>query len=339
VSRGIGTWLRTRLEDLLEAALTRLRRAPSTTPPTLYLASTQDDSTARVKPVQIGSWKVLGVIASGASATVFRVVPAWAPASKQHYALKLHASSLSAERDARSRFHREIRILKGLQHRNVVGMVEAGEHRGQLFIVMELVEGRNLRQALDHQKPQLTGKLDWAIQIARALSAVHRRGVVHRDLKPENILTTRVGVIKLADFGLAVQDELQKITRVGLLVGTPAYMAPETMMGHEPGPRSDLYSLGLVLYELFTGCMPFKAQTVGEFIDAHLAAAPVPPRRRDASLPASVEAIILRLLEKDPDARYQSADELREALEASLAEVVGIARAAQEAREAGVQVA
>lgn len=333
--RGFRCWIRAALADLLEGALKRLRGAPAPASPVpLYVASSQDSPRAsQVIPTQIGSWKVLGVIAAGTSGTVYRVVPDWAPNAKEHYALKLHASRLSTERDARSRFRREIRILKGLKHRNVVGMIEAGEHQGQLFIVMELVEGRNLREALARQKPQITGKLDWAMQITRALAAIHRRGIVHRDLKPDNILTTRVGVIKLADFGLAIHDELQKVTRAGFLVGTPAYMAPESLMGHEPDARSDLYSLGVILYELFTGGMPFEASTVGEYIDAHLSAEPAPPRRLQPALPASLETVILRLLDKDPDERFQTADELREALEGVLSEVVGISGARQERDE------
>jgi len=305
----------------LEAALRRLfSRAAKPVTPHLYVARPSEGPAAQL----IGTWRVLDVLASGTSATVYRVVPAWAPNSTEHFALKLHSDRLASEQDARSRFRREIRILKGFKHRNVVGMIEAGEHQGRLFIVMELVEGRNLRQALERQKPQLTGKLDWSIQITRALSAVHRRGIVHRDLKPENILTTRVGVIKLADFGLAVQDKLQQVTRTGLLVGTPAYMAPETLLGGEPDKRSDLYSLGVLLHEIFTGRMPFEASTVSQFIDAHLFARPISPQRVCPGMPKGLSDVILKLLEKSPEDRYQTADEVREALEPVLAAVVGV---------------
>jgi serine/threonine protein kinase len=304
----------------------RLSRAAEPARPALYLAQSKDGQQAQIDyPPVIGSWKVLGTVASGTSATVYRVVPTWAPNATEHYALKLHSDRHAGEADARSRFRREIRILKSFKHRNVVGMVEAGEYQGRLFIVMELVEGFNLRQALETRKPHMTGKLDWCIQIARGLAATHRRGIVHRDLKPENILTTRVGVIKLADFGLARHEELQKVTRVGYLVGTPAYMAPESLMGCEPDRRSDLYSLGVILYEIFTGKMPYDASSVTEFIDAHLNQAPVPPRRHVPSMPPELESLILRLLEKNPKDRVQSADELREALEAVLAQVVGVA--------------
>lgn len=308
------------------SALTRPFRRPAP-PASLYLAC-DSDATVEVAahPALIGSWKVLGLIASGTSAAVYRVVPAWAPGSHEHYALKLHSDRLSGERDARSRFRREIRILKSLRHRNVVGMVEAGEFNGRLFIVMELVEGRSLKEALDREKPPLSGKLDWAIQISRALAAVHRRGVVHRDLKPANILTTRVGVVKLADFGLAVGTDVQKITKPGFLVGTPAYMAPETLMGVEPDVRADLYSLGVVLYEIFAGRMPYEAQTVSDFISGHLFARPEPLRRHAPTAPAALEKLLLRLLEKDPTDRVQSADAVREELEEILADVAAASR-------------
>jgi hypothetical protein len=130
----------------------------------------------------------------------------------------------------------------------------------------------------------------------------------------------------VADFGLARHEELQKVTRVGYLVGTPAYMAPESLMGCEPDRRSDLYSLGVILYEIFTGRMPYDASSVTEFIDAHLNQAPLPPRRHAPALTAELEALILRLLEKHPDDRVQSADDLREGLEAVLAQVVELLR-------------
>lgn len=297
--------------------------------PRLYVAPLADEAAGR-HPSRIGSWKVLGVLGEGTSATVFRVVPTWAPDSTEHYALKLHERRQAGEKDARDRFRREMRILRTIKHRNVVQLIETGEFQGRQFMVMELVEGRNLRQALERHQPQLTGRLDWSIQIARALGAMHDCGIVHRDLKPENILTTRVGVVKLADFGLALNAENGSVTQVGFLVGTPAYMAPEYLLGREPDSRSDLYSFGVILYELFTGEMPYNATSLGDFIEAHIEAPPIPPRSRVATLPRELELVILRLLEKKPARRFQSADDVRAALEKVLALVVGVRRAARE---------
>ncbi len=298
-------------------------RSHSQARPQLYIQRTAFDSTDNI-PHQIGNWRVLDVIGSGTSSTVYRVVPAWSTGSKQHYALKLHSDRQSSERDSRERFKREIKLLKSVKHRNVVEMIETGEYHGRQFLVMEIVDGHNLRESYKKQRPQLPGLLDWSIQIARGLSATHQRGIIHRDLKPENILSTRIGVIKLADFGLARDGSHRAITRPGLLVGTPAYMAPETLLGREPDHRSDLYSLGVILYELFTGCMPYQAETVAEFIDAHLEAKPIPARQRNPNLPPELERIILRLLCKNPRDRFQSATDLVKALENVLAEVVGV---------------
>lgn len=298
-----------------------LKRQSRPDDPHLYVAPSPDGSDP---PSQIGSWKVLGVLGEGTSATVFRVVPTWAPDSTEHYALKLHDLRHAEDKDCRDRFRREMRILRSLRHRNIVQFIETGEYQGRQFIVMEIVEGRNLREALERYQPQITGKLDWSIQIARALAAMHELGIVHRDLKPENILTTRVGIIKLADFGLARNGEAKAVTQAGFLVGTPAYMAPEYLLGREPDARSDLYTFGVILYEVFTGAMPYNATTLTDFIQAHIEASPIPPRLRNGSVPLAVERIILKLLDKRPARRFQTAKELRTALEDALAQVVGI---------------
>jgi serine/threonine-protein kinase len=289
---------------------------PSPTPaPHLHLALPN-------APRRIGRWRVIGMVGEGTSSIVYRVVLQSGTATP--YALKLHDQVQASDRMARDRFRREMRILRSIHHRNVVGLIDTGEYEGRQYIVMELVEGRNLREAEEQLHPHLRRKLDWSIQIARALAALHDSGIVHRDLKPENILTTRIGVIKLVDFGLARHSDSTVVTQVGFLVGTPAYMAPEYLRGQTPDSRSDLYSLGVVLYELFTGRMPYNAVTLHDFIEAHLDEAPIPPHHRVPSLPRSLEAVILRLLEKKPARRFQKADDLRLALERVLSEVIGL---------------
>lgn len=273
-------------------------------------------------PQRIGAWQVLDVLGDGATSTVYRVMPARAARCAVRYALKLQRANLADQKDARDRFKREVQILRAVKHRNVVQLIESGEHNGRLYIVMELVEGRSMRDALLRYNPSLLYRLDWSIQIARAVSALHNANVVHRDLKPENILITRVGVIKLADFGLAHSDETASVTNIGLLVGTPAYIAPEYLLGQDQDHRSDLYSLGVILYELFTGIMPYDAVTLGQYIGAHLESTPIAPRRRVPSIPHSLEKILMQLLEKRPQRRFASAEALRKALEDVRLEVV-----------------
>lgn len=289
-----------------------------------HTSSAPDRTTRPRLPIIIGQWRVLDVIGEGTTSRVFRVVPTRKTACDTAYALKLQNAAQARDSNARNRFLRESRIMKSISHRNIVRLVEAGEHEGCPYLVMEMIEGISLREAMQENQPKLKGKLDWAIQICRGLAAMHERGVVHRDLKPENILTTRVGFIKLADFGLAKTSETSALTKAGHLVGTPAYISPEYLLGAEPDLRSDLYSLGVILYELFTGAMPFRAQTVSEFIQAHLEATPIRPRRIVPDIPLRLEHLILRLLEKSPERRYGSAVDVRQCLEAVLADAAGV---------------
>lgn len=291
---------------------------------------TADDATESVcaSPASftIGTWRVLEALGEGASARVFRVTPAnGASHTHPQYALKLMSQRQARDRMARSRFLRESRVLKSVQHRNIVRLVDTGEHEDCPYLVMEMVEGFDLRTAIVENQPRLKGKLDWAIQLCRGLAAVHARGIVHRDLKPENILTTRDGFIKVADFGLARICGGTVVTRVGHLVGTPAYMAPEYLLGQEPDCRSDLYSLGVILYEMFTGKMPYQAETVNDYIHAHLDAKPTDPTSYAPEMPRELGAIILRLLDKRPDRRFSSAGDLRIALDGLLSQLAGLA--------------
>jgi len=289
--------------------------------PPLYIAPSQEEIDLG-HPSVIGDWRVLGVVGEGTSSTVFRVIPNGTTHATAHYALKLHEGRQAGKLEARDRFKREMRILRSVKHPNIVQLLETGEYNGRLFIVMEMVEGCNLRQALEKFQPPLKIKLEWSMQIAQALASLHKCGIVHRDLKPENILATRRNTIKLVDFGLARTAEMAQITNVGFLVGTPAYIAPEYLLGDEPDFRSDLYSLGVILYELCTGFMPYQATTLGDFIDAHIEATPIPPRTRVPFLPRELELIILRLLEKRPVRRFQNAEAVRYALEEVLHKVV-----------------
>lgn len=309
--RGIFTYLRENVIPLWRGN----RTAEIATEPTLSPAT----------PTIIGGWRVVETLGEGTSARVFRVSPASSTSrGDQQYALKLLNQRQARDTMARSRFLRESRLLKAVQHRNIVRLVDTGEHEGCPYLVMEMVKGLNLRTALTENQPRLKGKLDWAIQLCRGLAAMHERGIVHRDLKPENILTTRAGLIKVADFGLARASGGTVVTRVGHLVGTPAYMSPEYLLGQEPDCRSDLYSLGVVLYEMFTGKMPYQAETVNDYIHAHLDAKPVPPTSYAPEMPRELEDIILRLLDKRPAHRFPSASDLRVALEGLLTQLVGL---------------
>ncbi|HEX4777637.1 MAG TPA: serine/threonine-protein kinase [Acidimicrobiia bacterium] len=221
----------------------------------------------------------------------------------------------SADAEGIARFVREARIAASLSHPHVVRIFDAGEEDGRLYLVMELVRGPNLAYVLKRVGPlgvrQAVALTD---QVLGALAAAHERGLVHRDVKPGNILFADDRTVKLADFGLAktVQDPSSAVTRPGQVVGTPMYLAPERSEGRGASPASDLYSVGIVLFEMLAGKPPFTGRSLLELAIAHQQA-PVPPIPR-TDVPEAVEALMLHALACDPDARPSSARAMQEAL-------------------------
>ncbi|KUJ65519.1 serine/threonine protein kinase [Streptomyces albus subsp. albus] len=218
----------------------------------------------------------------------------------------------------RERFRREARVAASLQHRGVTVVHDFGEDDGVLYLVMELLDGSNLRQLLDEHKQQplpVPEVVDIAEQMAVALAYTHGQGVVHRDLKPANIMRLTDGTVKICDFGIARLghdiDFTARLTGTGIAMGTPQYMSPEQIEGDAPiDHRSDLYSLGCVLYELATGAPPFDGSDAWGVLVGHRDTPPVPPRRHRPELPESFERMVLHLLAKEPDDRPQDAADL-----------------------------
>ena len=217
--------------------------------------------------------------------------------------------------DARARLQHEARIAAGLNHPNIVAVHDIGDHHGVPYVVMELVEGRDLRSAGALELPAL---LELTRQLCEALSHAHARGIVHRDLKPENILLAPgrgAAIAKLADLGIARSTRGTRMTTDGALVGTAGYLAPEQALGGEVDGRADLYALGVVLYERLAGRPPFEGDPLA-VISQHLHAPVTPPRTFRPDLPPALEAIVLKLLAKDPAQRFATAAELERALDA-----------------------
>jgi tetratricopeptide (TPR) repeat protein len=219
----------------------------------------------------------------------------------------------------RDRVAREAKAMGRLgAHPHIVSVYDLGEESGQPYMVTELMGGGDVEGLIEkapEHRPPLERTLEIGVEVCRGLEFAHSHGIVHRDLKPGNVWLTEGGTAKLGDFGLAVALDKSRLTQAGMMVGTVSYMPPEQAMGGEVTPRSDLYSLGAMLYEMVTGRPPFIGDESVAIITQHLNAMPVAPTWHDESIPAPLEGLILRLLEKDPDKRPTSASDVREALE------------------------
>lgn len=229
-------------------------------------------------------------------------------------ALKCIHRNAATCKTARARFLREARAAAQAIHPNIVQVYDFGERDGQLFCCMEYLDGGSLAGKLDgrpwppHRAAQLVETL------ARAVHHLHRLGVIHRDLKPGNVLLTRDGTPKVADFGLASRIGDPVLTAPGVCLGTPVYMPPEQALGQEVGPAADVYSLGVIFYELLTGQVPFRGPDVLAVVTQLIHATPEPPSSREPGIPADFERVCLQALEKDPTKRFASAEALAEAL-------------------------
>ncbi len=239
-------------------------------------------------------------------------------------ALKFLSVELQRDAAARKRLLREARSAASLDHPFICSIHEVGESEGQDYIVMEYVEGQSLKERLEKGQPAAEEVLSVGIEVAEALEAAHNKGIVHRDIKPGNIMLTPTGHAKVMDFGLARQnladaaaaadqDKETELTQRGMLVGTLAYMSPEQLRGQTADGRSDLWALGVTLYEMASGMRPFAGQSGFEISSAILNQ---PPRPLPSGVPSELGAVIGRCLEKDPEKRYQRAAELQASLEA-----------------------
>jgi serine/threonine protein kinase len=234
------------------------------------------------------------------------------------------AIKVLTERDdgERDRFLREARSMARLNHRNIVAVYDAGRDDGWSYIVMELVDGRTLGSVPAHELTVHTAIRHY-IEVLEALSYAHENDVVHRDVKPANVMVLPSGAVKVMDFGLARRtSDMSSATSAGEIVGTIAYLPPERFLGKTADARSDLYSVGVMLYETFTGTLPFKSDSddLVAVIFGHVNEPPPPPRTVNRAVPAEIEHVILKLIEKEPDRRYQSAHEVVGELRALLGE-------------------
>jgi serine/threonine-protein kinase len=232
------------------------------------------------------------------------------------------------------RFRREAQSAAGLNHPNIVSIFDRGHAEGTYYIAMEYLDGRTLKELLIRNGPTpVPIAIDYARQIIGALAFAHRNGIVHRDIKPHNIVVGSDGRLKVTDFGIA-RSGASQMTEAGSIVGTAQYLSPEQARGAPVDPRSDLYSLGIVVYEMLTGKVPFTGDTPVEIAMKHLSAVPDPPSELREGIPHELDAVVMRALAKDPEQRYGSAEEM----DADLARVARGVAVSPRTEEAMTQV-
>jgi eukaryotic-like serine/threonine-protein kinase len=259
-----------------------------------------------------GDYEILGVLGKGGMGRVYRVRNI---ISNRVEAMKVLLADLAADAGLGDRFIGEIRTLARLDHPNIAKFHTAFKCENQLVMVMEFVEGFTLSERSKEGPVPLNETLSYVSQVLTALAYSHANGVIHRDIKPSNVMVTSHGIVKLMDFGIAKSVAEPLLTRPGTTMGSMLYMSPEQVRGTAVDARSDVYSVGVVLYELTAGRRPFEAENTYAILEAQLNSVPTPPVELNQALPKPLNDIIMTALSKEPSQRFQSAEAFRKALE------------------------
>src|SRR4030095_14966528 len=271
---------------------------------------------------QLGKYRILERIGRGGMGTVYK---AHDPILNRNVALKIVSAQTDITDELRQRFFQEAQVTAGLSHPNVLSVYDLGDEQGQLFIVMEFLDGAELTQLIAGGRLTLAEKLSIMVQVCDGLAYAHDRGIVHRDIKPGNIFILRAGTVKILDFGLArmVEASAMGLTQTGVILGTLRYMAPEQARGHTD-LRSDIFSAGAVFYELLVSRTPFVGEYPMSILEALRSQKVVPLRTYDPTIPIELDQVVERALEKDPARRFQTFHEMRRELEVIRRRVSGI---------------
>ena len=260
-----------------------------------------------------GRYRVVGRIGSGGMADVYCAEDLQLG---RNVALKVLHSRFAADAEFRERFRREARSAAGLNHQNVVSIYDRGEWDGNYYIAMEYLDGRSLKEIVQRDGPLAPDyAIDLTVQVLRAARFAHARGIIHRDIKPHNVIVDEEGRAKVTDFGIARAAGASDMTQTGSIMGTAQYLSPEQAQGHAVSEPSDLYSAGIMLYELLTGRVPFEGESAITIALKHVNERPVPPSMINPAVSPELEGVVMRALEKDPQRRFPDADAFIAALE------------------------
>ncbi len=265
--------------------------------------------------LRLGNYRIVEKIGKGGMAEVYKAVPESTLSEKDCVAIKLIQGDLVDDPEFEKRFRREIKITSDLHHPNILHVLDFGNKEGLLYIVMEYVKGVTLKKIVPEGGMSLDDFIKIFRQILDAVYFAHQKGIVHRDLKPDNIMVTENNRIVVMDFGLARRQGASALTVSGTTFGTPVYMAPEQVQSGNQDERTDQYSLGVVAYEMLTARIPFYDEITINIMLKHVTEEPPPLRQFRSALPRRIEEIVLKMLEKDPNQRFSSLNEVRESLE------------------------
>ncbi|HEV2901962.1 MAG TPA: protein kinase, partial [Gaiellaceae bacterium] len=266
-----------------------------------------------------GRFELVELIGKGGMSSVYK---AHDRLLERIVAIKILHPHFTEDEEYVERFRREARSVAQLSHPNIVTVIDRGEDSGRQYIVFECVEGENLKQLVERTGPlPVRDALMLGLQMARALSFAHGRGLIHRDVKPQNVLLNDGGQAKMTDFGIAREVDVQGVTITGTVLGTSEYIAPEQARGQQVDAQTDVYSLGVVLFELLTGAVPYEGETFVTVALKHVNEPTPSVLERRPDVPPRVALAVERAMAKSPDERFASMDELVDELEACLAEL------------------
>jgi serine/threonine-protein kinase len=265
-------------------------------------------------PILANRYQLLQTLGSGGMAVVYRAKDL---TLERMVAVKILRQDFSKDESFRKRFHQEAKAAGNLSHPNIVTVHDFGLDGDRLFIIMEYVPGTNLKAIVKERNYlPLNEAIDLIIQASAGIGYAHRAGLVHCDVKPHNMLVTPDGRLKVTDFGIArALSSINPEERSAVVWGSPQYLSPEQASGEPPSPASDVYSLGVVLYEMVTGKLPFYSNDPNELTRLHKEATPLPPRKLNPNIPVQYEQIILKVLAKEPSWRYRTADQFGRVLQ------------------------